>query len=180
MRLVAQACSAAAALAPPFVASPAAPAPPPTSLLGEYPRLPQWLAAFTLKVPARAARRAVAAALFQICEEEVSSAPSLRTPRRAPEVLPLLLRAMRPRLQQAAEVLAGGGGDSQSGMDGGGGEGSAVGAVAAAGAGAPVSISSSHEFLALLAALLQLALHPGRSVMSCLGISPPAKPKLFN
>jgi hypothetical protein len=198
MSLVAQSCTASGGIVPPLAspqpqpsggimgavpnpASSDATTPVSTSLLGGYPRLQQWVAAFTLKVPSRAARRAVATALFQICEEEVSTAPSLRTHRKAPEVLPLLLRVMLPRLQQAAEVFAApadpardelettrydsqaacgqGLGVSTSTSLSGGGGGPVVGAAPAA-----ASISSSHEFLALLGALFQLALQPGRCV----------------
>lgn len=209
MRFVAQACAASGGILPPFSPPPAvgimgshspssstASTPRTKALLGEYPRLPQWVAAFTLKVPSRAVRRAVAKALFQICEEEVSTAPSLRTARKAPEVLPLLLRLLLPRLQQAGEVFVSASasagpetpsaatataddeldttrydgraacGQSIGASTSGSGAGSLLpvgGSAGGAGAAAPAaSISSSHEFLALLAALLQLALQPGR------------------
>jgi hypothetical protein len=89
-----------ASFLPPSLSSSSSTLPPSFSLLADYPSLELWLAAFTLKVPSLAIRRAVARGFYQICVEEVRSSRSLTSARKAPELLPLLLQVMVPRLQQ--------------------------------------------------------------------------------
>jgi len=96
MQLLAQCSSSSSSCASSFLpSSSSSPA-----LLASYPRLEQWVAAFTLKVPAAAVRQAVARVLFSMCVEEIRASRSRTSARKGQEVLPLLLQVMVPRVHQ--------------------------------------------------------------------------------
>jgi len=126
--------------------------------ISDYPRLKHWLSAFTLKVPSPDIRKAVASALFGMCEAEVSMALST-SPTPASDkvtsyiILPCALRALIPRLRDACELLL----QAQEAPS----PSSEAAAMGAPSLGSlTISISGSEEYFSLLAGLLQLSLRP--------------------